>query len=187
MTSADLPAAPRSADLRNYAIVTGAYWADTLTDGALRVLVLFYFYDLGYTPFQVAMLFLFYEIFGIDGLVGGSRPLRAEVDARRRLAIQICASGCSRSHPTRGWSFVMAPRRSPGIKDLTKMTRRAPSSSLITKDSPRPSPLGGHLTARRTPSRASASSSAASPIVVGFGGAAHPRRSRAGSPSSSSR
>ena len=43
-------AARRSGDLRNYAIVTGAYWADTITDGALRVLVLFYFYELGYTP-----------------------------------------------------------------------------------------------------------------------------------------
>ena len=37
-------------DLRNYALVTGAYWADTLTDGAIRMLVLFYFYELGYSP-----------------------------------------------------------------------------------------------------------------------------------------
>ena len=41
----------RRGDLRNYALVTGAYWADTLTDGAIRMLVLFYFYELGYTPF----------------------------------------------------------------------------------------------------------------------------------------
>jgi hypothetical protein len=38
------------AGLRNYVLVTGAYWADTVTDGATRMLVLFYFYNLGYTP-----------------------------------------------------------------------------------------------------------------------------------------
>ena len=55
MTSEGTPEVPRSADLRNYAIVTGAYWADTLTDGALRILVLFYFYERGYTPPPVEM------------------------------------------------------------------------------------------------------------------------------------
>ena len=59
-------------DLRSYAIVTGAYWADTITDGAIRTLVLFYFYERGYSPFAVASLFLFYEVFGIvTNLVGG--------------------------------------------------------------------------------------------------------------------
>ncbi len=59
-------------DLRNYAIVTGAYWVDTITDGAIRLLVLFYFDQLGYSPFALASLFLFYEIFGIvTNLVGG--------------------------------------------------------------------------------------------------------------------
>jgi hypothetical protein len=47
----------RGGDLRNYAVVTGAYWADTIADGAIRVLVLFYFYELGYSPFAVASLF----------------------------------------------------------------------------------------------------------------------------------
>ena len=66
-------ATPRAdGDLRNYVLVTAAYWADTLADGAIRMLVLFYFYELGYTPFQLASLFLFYEIFGIvTNLVGG--------------------------------------------------------------------------------------------------------------------
>ena len=68
MTAGGETAAPepkRAGDLRNYAVVTAAYWADTLTDGALRILVLYYFYDLGYSPFKVAMLFLFYEVFGL--------------------------------------------------------------------------------------------------------------------------
>src|SRR5258706_9561355 len=51
--------------VRNYALVTLAYWCDTLADGAIRTLVLFYFYNLGYSAFQVASLFLFYEFFGI--------------------------------------------------------------------------------------------------------------------------
>ncbi len=41
----------QSGDLRNYMLVTAAYWADTVTDGAIRMLVLFYFFQLGYTPF----------------------------------------------------------------------------------------------------------------------------------------
>jgi hypothetical protein len=46
---------------RNYAIVTAAYWGFTLTDGALRMLVLLHFYKLGYSPFTLAFLFLLYE------------------------------------------------------------------------------------------------------------------------------
>ena len=62
----------RTADLRNYVLVTGAYWADTIADGAIRLLVLFYFYERGYSPIAVASLFLFYELFGIvTNLVGG--------------------------------------------------------------------------------------------------------------------
>src|SRR5512147_2826544 len=57
---------------RNYLVVTGGYWAFTVTDGAIRVLVVLYFHLLGYSPFEVAMLFLFYEFFGIvTNLVGG--------------------------------------------------------------------------------------------------------------------
>ncbi|PZO42264.1 MAG: MFS transporter, partial [Phormidesmis priestleyi] len=60
------------ARIRNYALVTLAYWGFTITDGALRMLVLLYFHTLGYTPLEVAMLFLFYEIFGIvTNLFGG--------------------------------------------------------------------------------------------------------------------
>ena len=50
--------APVSIGIRNYAIVTAAYWAFTITDGALRLLVLLHFHELGYTPVQLAFLFL---------------------------------------------------------------------------------------------------------------------------------
>ena len=52
-------------DLRNYAIVTAAYWGFTLTDGALRMLVLLHFHGLGFTPLDLETLFLLYEAMGI--------------------------------------------------------------------------------------------------------------------------
>ena len=58
--------------VRNYAIVTAAYWGFTLTDGALRMLVLLHFYRLGYSPFTLAFLFLLYEAAGVvANLIGG--------------------------------------------------------------------------------------------------------------------
>ena len=51
--------------VRNYVIVTASYWGFTLSDGAIRMLVLLHFYSLGYTPFMLAFLFLLYEAVGI--------------------------------------------------------------------------------------------------------------------------
>jgi predicted MFS family arabinose efflux permease len=56
---------------RNYLIVTASYWGFTLTDGALRMLVLFHFFRLGYTPFTLAFLFLLYEAAGVVANLGG--------------------------------------------------------------------------------------------------------------------
>ncbi len=56
---------------RNYLIVTASYWGFTLTDGALRMLVLLYFFQLGYSPFTLAFLFLLYELAGIVANLGG--------------------------------------------------------------------------------------------------------------------
>ncbi len=59
-------------NIRQYLIITGNYWAFTLTDGALRMLVVLYFHQLGYTPIAIASLFLFYEFFGVlTNLFGG--------------------------------------------------------------------------------------------------------------------
>ena len=65
--------ARRRADLRNYILVTGAYWAFMLTDGALRMLVLLHFHTLGFSPIQLAYLFLLYEFMGIVIEKMGSR------------------------------------------------------------------------------------------------------------------
>ena len=57
---------------RHYAVVTAAYWGFTLSDGALRMLVLLHFYRLGYSPFTLAFLFLLYEAAGVlANLIGG--------------------------------------------------------------------------------------------------------------------
>jgi predicted MFS family arabinose efflux permease len=57
--------------VRNYVIVTASYWGFTLTDGALRMLVLLHFYSLGYTPLMLSFLFLLYETAGIFANLGG--------------------------------------------------------------------------------------------------------------------
>jgi predicted MFS family arabinose efflux permease len=60
-----------TASVRNYLIVTASYWGFTLVDGALRMLVLFHFSKLGYSPFTLAFLFLLYEFAGIVANLGG--------------------------------------------------------------------------------------------------------------------
>ena len=73
---------------RNYAIVTAAYWGFTLTDGALRMLVLLHFYRLGYSPFTLAFLFLLYEAMGVvANLVGGWLATRYGI--ARMLAVGL--------------------------------------------------------------------------------------------------
>jgi MFS family permease len=76
------------AGTRNYAIVTAAYWGFTLSDGALRMLVLLHFHQLGYSPFTLAFLFLLYEAMGIvANLVGGWLATRHGI--ARMLAVGL--------------------------------------------------------------------------------------------------
>ena len=94
-------------EMRNYVLVTGAYWTDTLVDGAIRTLVLFYFDQLGYTPLQVASLFVFYEIAGIvTNLVGGwlAARLGLKITLFMGLAIQVTALCMLGLAPSRCWS-----------------------------------------------------------------------------------
>lgn len=129
-------------DLRNYALVTGAYWADTVTDGALRMLVLFYFYDRGYSPFEVAMLFLFYEVFGIvTNLVGGYFAARfgLRTTLLGGLGVQLVALTMLALAPD-PWlvvPYVMASQGLSGIaKDLTKMSSKSAVKLVVPEDAP---------------------------------------------------
>jgi len=128
-------------DLRNYILVTGAYWADTVADGASRMLVLFFFYNLGYSPFEVALLFLFYEFFGIvTNLVGGWVAARLGLKATlfSGLSIQILALGMLGFAPE-SWlvvPYVMASQALSGIaKDLTKMSSKSAVKLVVPEDS----------------------------------------------------
>jgi MFS family permease len=78
-----------SSGLRSYLTVTAAYWGFTLSDGALRMLVLLHFYKLGYSPFSLALLFLLYEAAGVvANLVGGWLATRYGI--QRMLLTGLC-------------------------------------------------------------------------------------------------
>ena len=128
--------------LRNYALVTGAYWADTIADGAIRILVLFYFYELGYSPFEVASLFLFYELFGIvTNLVGGFLAARLGLKATlvAGLGTQLVALTMLAVVPE-SWlvvPYVMVAQALSGIaKDLTKMSSKSAVKLVVPQDEP---------------------------------------------------
>jgi MFS transporter, APGE family, 1-arseno-3-phosphoglycerate exporter len=120
----------RRGDLRNYVLVTGAYWTDTLVDGAIRTLVLFYFDRLGYTPLQVASLFVFYELAGIvTNLVGGwlAARLGLKITLFMGLAIQVTALCMLGFAPPSLLvvPYVMASQALSGVaKDLNKMSSK---------------------------------------------------------------
>src|SRR5271155_2955478 len=125
---------PMNSAVRNYALVTGAYWGFTLTDGALRMLVLLHFDRLGYSAVQIAFLFLFYEFFGIvTNLLGGWIAARSglKVTLYGGLMLQIGALiMLALLQPQ--WSrlasvtYVMAAQALSGIaKDLTKMSAKS--------------------------------------------------------------
>jgi predicted MFS family arabinose efflux permease len=123
--------------IRQYAIVTGNYWAFTLTDGALRMLVVLHFHQLGYSPLQIAALFLFYEIFGvITNLFGGYLGARIGLNRTMNigLAIQVVAL-LILAVPTHWLSvpLVMGAQALSGIaKDLNKMSAKSSIKSLVS-------------------------------------------------------
>ena len=119
---------------RNYAIVTAAYWGFTLTDGALRMLVLLHFYRLGYSPFTLAFLFLLYEAAGVlANLVGGW--LATHYGIARMLAVGLVTQIVGfvlLSALDPGWTAAMAVAWvvvAQGIcgvaKDLTKTASKS--------------------------------------------------------------
>ena len=125
-----------SPQIRQYMVVTGNYWAFTLTDGALRMLVVLHFHSLGYTPLQIASLFLFYEFFSvvtnlIGGYLGASLGLNRTMNIG--LALQVVAL-LMLAVPT-GWLtvlWVMAAQALSGVaKDLNKMSAKSAIKLLI--------------------------------------------------------
>ena len=134
------PAARKAADLRNYVLVTAAYWADTIADGAIRLLVLFFFYERGYSPIEVASLFLFYELFGvITNLVGGwlAARLGLRVTLLGGLGTQLVALSMLAAAPASLLviPYVMVAQALSGIaKDLTKMSSKSAIKLIVPDD-----------------------------------------------------
>lgn len=130
--------------LRNYILVTAGYWVFTITDGALRMLVLLHFNDLGYSPVAIAFLFLAYEFMGIltnllGGWVGARRGLNRTLVAGLLLQIVALAALTFESPTWERWlsvTFVMAMQALSGVaKDLTKMSSKSAVKTVASHGS----------------------------------------------------
>ena len=126
-----------------YIAVTAAYWAFMLSDGALRMLVLLHFHGLGFTPVQLAYLFVLYEIAGIvtnlsAGWIAARFGLTSTLYAG--LALQIAALiALAQLDPswtvTASLIFVMAVQGASGVaKDLSKMSAKSAVKILAPQD-----------------------------------------------------
>ncbi|ROV58671.1 MFS transporter [Vibrio ponticus] len=128
-----------SKSVRQYMLVTFNYWNFTVTDGALRMLVVLYFHDLGYSTLEIASLFLFYEFFGVvTNLIGGWLGARLGLNKTMNLglAMQIVALAML-AVPT-AWltiPWVMLAQAMSGIaKDLNKMSAKSSIKTLVPDD-----------------------------------------------------
>jgi MFS transporter, APGE family, 1-arseno-3-phosphoglycerate exporter len=115
---------------RDYGVITATYWAFTLTDGALRMLVLLHLHERGFAPLALAGLFLLYELFGVltnlfGGWIGARFGLKSTLVSG--LALQVVALGMlcvPEAWLTVAW--VMVAQALSGIaKDLTKMSSKS--------------------------------------------------------------
>ncbi|HBB84699.1 MAG TPA: MFS transporter [Sulfitobacter sp.] len=126
--------ATRPEGLSAYIAVTAAYWAFMLTDGALRMLVLLHFHRLGFSPVQLAYLFVLYEIAGVvtnlcAGWIAARFGLASTLYAG--LGLQIVALlALAQLDPS--WAvgasvvFVMLVQGASGVaKDLAKMSSKS--------------------------------------------------------------
>ncbi|KAF1709851.1 MULTISPECIES: organoarsenical effux MFS transporter ArsJ [Pseudoxanthomonas] len=128
-----------SPDVRQYLLITGNYWAFTLTDGALRMLVVLHFHQLGYSPLQVALLFLFYEIFGVvTNLVGGWLGARIGLNRTMNIGLALQVVALSMLLVPGAWltvPWVMSAQALSGIaKDLNKMSAKSSIKLLVPGD-----------------------------------------------------
>lgn len=122
--------------IKQYMVITANYWAFTLTDGALRMLVLLYFYQLGYSPLALAMLFVLYEFFGVvTNLVGGWLGARIGLNKTMNVGLfmQVFAL-LMLAMPSEYLSvaYIMTAQALSGIaKDLNKMSAKSTIKVLV--------------------------------------------------------
>jgi predicted MFS family arabinose efflux permease len=125
--------------VRNYLTITFGYWAFTITDGAIRMLVVLYFHLLGYSPFEVALLFLFYEFFGVvTNLVGGWLGARIGLNLTMHIGMAMQVLALTMLTVPDAWlsvAYVMFAQALSGIaKDLNKMSAKASVKTLLPQD-----------------------------------------------------
>ncbi|MBP8884584.1 MAG: organoarsenical effux MFS transporter ArsJ [Pseudomonas sp.] len=123
-------------EVKQYLLVTGNYWAFTLTDGALRMLVVLHFHSLGYSPLQIAALFLFYEIFGVvTNLVGGYLGARLGLNRTMNIGLAMQVVALLMLTVPAAWltvPWVMGAQALSGIaKDLNKMSAKSSIKLLV--------------------------------------------------------
>ena len=132
----------RLSPLQQYGIVTANYWAFTLTDGALRMLVVFHFHQLGYSTLEIAFLFLFYEFFGIvtnltGGWLGARFGLRLTLWAGTLLQIGALLMLIPVADSWPRWAsvaYVMGAQALSGIaKDLNKMSAKSAIKTVVAE------------------------------------------------------
>lgn len=128
-------------DARQYLVVTASYWGFTLTDGALRMLVVLYFHGLGYSPLQIAALFLLYEFFGVvTNLLGGWVAARVGLNytLQAGLLLQMFALAMLLVDASvLSVPYVMLAQALSGIaKDLNKMSAKSSIKLLVSKEMP---------------------------------------------------
>ncbi|SDJ93295.1 organoarsenical effux MFS transporter ArsJ [Pseudomonas indica] len=126
-------------EVRQYLLVTGNYWAFTLTDGALRMLVVLHFHTLGYSPLQIAALFLFYEFFGVvTNLLGGYLGARLGLNRTMNLGLAMQVVALLMLTVPAAWltvPWVMLAQALSGIaKDLNKMSAKSAIKLLVPGD-----------------------------------------------------
>lgn len=124
--------------IKQYLLITANYWTFTLTDGALRMLVVLYFHHLGYSPFEVAMLFLFYEIFGVvTNLFGGYLGARIGLNKTMNIGLILQVVALSMLMVPDEYlsvALVMLAQAFSGIaKDLNKMSAKSAIKLLVPK------------------------------------------------------
>jgi MFS transporter, APGE family, 1-arseno-3-phosphoglycerate exporter len=122
--------------LRDYAVITASYWAFTLTDGALRMLVLLYLHQLGRSPLEIASLFLFYEFFGVvtnfvGGWVGARFGLKSTLVVGLMLQVVALALLGWRAAALTVPVVLIAQALSGVAKDLTKMSSKSYVKLLV--------------------------------------------------------
>lgn len=128
------------ANIKNYLVVTLSYWGFTITDGAIRMLVVLYFHLLGYTPLEIAMLFIFYEFFGIvTNLVGGWLGARIGLNLTMHLGMGLQIVALLMLTVPDAWLgvvYVMVAQALSGIaKDLNKMSAKASVKTFLPEHS----------------------------------------------------